>query len=105
MIAPEAGRQRAEVWLFRARIFKSRGLAAKAVEAGHVRIERPGSDPARLSRASAPVRPGDRLVIRRGETLLRLEVGGMGERRGPASEAQGLYALLAADGPRVQGRD
>lgn len=95
MNAP-APSQRADIWLFRSRLFKTRGLAGKAVEAGHVRVDR-GGQVARLTKPGAPVRAGDRLVVRRGSSLFRLTVLGLGERRGPASEARALYELEQAD--------
>lgn len=82
---------RIDVWLWRARFFKTRSLAAKAVSAGTIRIDRSGS-PARLDKPSALVRPGDVLSFARSDGLVRVvEVRAFGERRGPASEAATLY--------------
>ncbi|MEQ8404086.1 MAG: RNA-binding S4 domain-containing protein [Oceanicaulis sp.] len=85
-------RQRCDVWLFRARLFKSRSGAGAFIEGGGVRVERSGTV-ARLKKASHPVRPGDRLVYIRFGTLVRVTVLGLGERRGPAAEARTLYTL------------
>lgn len=84
--------QRCDLWLFRARLFKSRSLAGQFIERGSVRVER-GGQVFRLKRASTGVRPGDRLVYIRFDTLVRVTILGLGERRGPASEARALYAM------------
>ena len=84
--------QRCDVWLFRARLFKSRSGAGKFIEGGGVRVERGGSV-ARLKKASSPVRPGDRLVYIRFGKLVRVTVLELGERRGPPGEARTLYTL------------
>ena len=84
---------RIDVWLWRARFFKTRGLAARFVEAERVRLSRPGQDEVRLDKASRTVRPGDRLVFAIGGRLFDLVVAACGERRGPAAEARGLYTL------------
>ena len=89
----EAGESmRCDVWLFRTRIYKSRGLASQMVEKGAVRIDRNGQV-ARLTKPAAPVRPGDCLVIRRDQDPMRLTILALPERRGPAPEAQSCYSL------------
>ena len=82
---------RIDVWLWRARFFKTRGLAAKFVDAERVRLVRPGQDEVRLDKASRTVRPGDRLVFAIGGRLFDLVIAGCGTRRGPAQEARALY--------------
>jgi len=89
----EDGACRVDVWLWRARFFKSRSLAARFVEDGRVRLSRAGLE-ARLDKSSRTVRPGDGLVFALGGRLVAVRVEELGERRGPASEAQGLYAPL-----------
>lgn len=81
---------RLDIWLWRARFFKTRALAAKACETGHIRLERFGQI-VRIEKASAVVRPGDRLVFALGARLIDVEIRALGERRGPAPEAQTLY--------------
>ena len=83
---------RCDVWLFRTRIFKTRGLAGQMVEKGVVRIERHGQV-TRLTKPAAPVRPGDSLVIARDPAPTRLLVLALPDRRGPAPEAQSCYSL------------
>lgn len=84
---------RIDVWLWRARFFKTRGLAAKFVEAGRVRLIRPGQDEVRLDKASRTARPGDRLVFAIGGRLFDAVIAACGDRRGPAAEARGLYLM------------
>lgn len=90
--------QRVDIWLWRARLFKTRSLATKIVQKGHVRLTQTGQT-RRLTKASALVRAGDQLTLPLNKQIVRLEILGLGERRGPAPEARELYAVLedAAD--------
>ena len=83
---------RLDVWLWRARFFKTRALAARFLEEGRLRVTRPGAEPMRIDKPSRTVRPGDSLLFAIGGRLIEIEVKGLGERRGPASEAQSLYS-------------
>jgi ribosomal 50S subunit-recycling heat shock protein len=85
---------RIDVWLWRARFFKTRALAARAVEEGRIRLTRAGQD-SRLDKPSRPVRPGDGLVFALGGRLTAVRIEALGERRGPAPEARTLYSDLA----------
>lgn len=89
---------RIDVWLWRARFFKTRSLAARFVEDGRVRLTRPGGE-VRLDKPSRTIRPGDALVFAVGGRLIAITVEGLGERRGPASEAQQLYVALQTSSP------
>ncbi len=84
---------RVDVWLWRARFFKSRSLAARFVEAGRVRLSR-GEGETRLDKPGRTVKPGDALVFALGGRVVAVRIEGLGERRGPAEEARGLYASL-----------
>lgn len=86
--APQS--QRLDKWLWQARFFKTRTIAAKYVSDGKVRITR-GENTLRIDKPSAPVRPGDVLVFTRNERLRIIQIVACGVRRGPASEAQSLY--------------
>ena len=88
---------RADVWLWRARFFKTRALAAKFVEAGRVRVTHPGHTEHRLDKPARPIKVGDRLVFALGGRLIAIVVDAMGERRGPAEEARTLYSTLDPD--------
>jgi ribosome-associated heat shock protein Hsp15 len=83
---------RADKWLWRARFFKTRSLAAKAVERG-LRV-----NGRRTDRPGALVRPGDVLTFVQVSRVRIVEVLDIGERRGPATEAQTLYRDHAAPG-------
>ena len=85
---------RADVWLWRARFCKTRGLAARLVAEGQVSISRGGAV-VPLDKPSRLVRPGDGLVLVIGERRTSLRVEALGERRGPAPEARGLYTIAA----------
>jgi ribosomal 50S subunit-recycling heat shock protein len=89
---------RIDVWLWRARFFKTRSLAARFVEEGRVRLTRPGGE-VRLDKPARPVRPGDGLVFAIGGRLVAVRIEALGERRGPASEAQALYSPLQTSSP------
>jgi ribosome-associated heat shock protein Hsp15 len=82
---------RLDVWLWRARFFKTRALAARFLDDGRVRLTRNGSAGVRVDKASRTVRPGDHLVFAIGGRLFAITVQALGERRGPASEARELY--------------
>lgn len=84
---------RIDVWLWRARFFKTRSMAARFVEEGRVRLTRAGQE-TRLDKPSRPVRVGDGLVFAVGGRLTAVQVEGLGERRGPATEARTLYSPL-----------
>ncbi len=84
---------RIDVWLWRARFCKTRALAARTVEDGRVRLTR-ARETTRLDKPSRSVRVGDELVLALGPKVLAVVVEGLGERRGPASEARMLYREL-----------
>jgi ribosome-associated heat shock protein Hsp15 len=73
---------RLDKWLWAARFFKTRSLAAEAVSGGKIKIngERP--------KASRIVRQGDQIHIRRGPYEWTIIVKGIARRRGPAARAQ-----------------
>ncbi|HUX67199.1 MAG TPA: RNA-binding S4 domain-containing protein [Terriglobales bacterium] len=76
---------RLDKWLWAARFFKTRALAARACELGRVES---GGQPAKPARE---VRPGDRLRVTTEGGEFQLEVLGLSEVRGPAAVAQTLY--------------
>jgi len=84
---------RADVWLWRARFFKTRSLAARTIEAGRVRLMRAGTE-TRLDKPARTIKPGDALVFALGGRLTAVRVEALGERRGPAAEARTLYSPL-----------
>ena len=84
-MAVELTEVRVDVWLWAARFFKTRSLAKQAIGGGKVELN--GS----ACKAARPVRVGDRMIVRRGEETMEVEVLGLSEQRGPAPVAQTLY--------------
>jgi ribosome-associated heat shock protein Hsp15 len=84
---------RADVWLWRARFFKTRTLAARFLDQGGVRLTRAGVE-TRIDKASRVLKPGDGLVFALSGELTAVRIEACGERRGPATEARGLYSPL-----------
>ena len=86
-----AGKLRLDKWLWQARFFKSRGLAAEVIEAGHVRV-----NGTRVTRPGRDVGAGDTLTFPQGSRIRLVRILAPGLRRGPAVEAQALYLDLDA---------
>jgi ribosome-associated heat shock protein Hsp15 len=80
-----AAEVRIDKWLWAARFFKTRSLAAEAVAGGKVALN--GARP----KPSRTIRPGDHLNIRRSVYEWIIIVKGTSTYRGPASDAQRLY--------------
>lgn len=76
---------RMDKWLWAARFFKTRALAARACELG--RIECHGQS----VKASREVRVGDRLQVKNDSGDFQIEVLLLSDQRGPATVAQTLY--------------
>ncbi|MBK1634687.1 RNA-binding S4 domain-containing protein [Rhodovulum adriaticum] len=81
-----APRIRLDKWLWQARFFKTRTLAAKVVAGGHVRVNGTKTD-----KPGARVGPGDTLTFAQGRDIRVVRIVAPGERRGPAPEARTLY--------------
>ncbi|MFT4960122.1 MAG: ribosome-associated heat shock protein Hsp15 [Paracoccaceae bacterium] len=87
----EAGSKlRLDKWLWHARFFKTRTLAAKQVTAGHVRV-----DGTRVSKAAFAVSADVVLTFQQEHDVRVIRVIALGTRRGPAAEAQALYEDLS----------
>lgn len=85
-----SGKLRLDKWLWFARFYKTRSLAAKLCGSGSLRC-----GGVAVSKASATVKPGDVLTFPQGKHVRVIKVLALGARRGPAPEAQGLYEDLA----------
>lgn len=85
---------RADVWLWRARFFKTRSLACRFVEEGRIRLTRGGVE-SRVDKPSRTLKSGDVLVFGLGGRIIAVRVLAPGERRGPASEARELYEVVS----------
>ena len=89
-------RQRLDKWLWYARFFKTRSLATRVCAARRVRINH-----VVVAKANAALKIGDVLTFPQASRIRVVEVVALGERRGPAAEAQALYTDLAPDEPVV----
>lgn len=104
MDAPRS-RLRLDKWLWQARFFKTRSLAAKQVSGGHVRV-----NGQRTLKPAHSVGPGDVLTFSQARIVRIVRVELLGERRGPATEAQTLYTDLTEkqdkppQNPRYEGK-
>jgi ribosome-associated heat shock protein Hsp15 len=76
---------RLDKWLWAARLFKTRSLAAEEIERGRVTVNGQAAKPART------LRPGDRLQLRQGPLQREFVVRDLSRVRGPAPQAQLLY--------------
>ena len=87
---------RIDKWLWQARFFKSRSIAATTVNAGKVRVDgQPVTKPARA------VGAGDVLTFVQATDTRVVRIIACGARRGPAPEAQTLYEDMT---PKVEKR-
>jgi len=76
---------RLDRWLWCARFYKTRGLAADAIKGGHIKMDDQRCKPAKS------VAIGDRLSITKGAETWRVTVASLPARRGPAKEAQASF--------------
>src|SRR5258707_13321325 len=85
---------RLDKWLWHARFFKTRSLAAAAINGGKVHLNAERVKPAHR------VRVGDRLSLSLQGIVGEFEVLGLPARRGPAAEAQAQYLETPASAER-----
>lgn len=84
---------RLDVWLWRARFFKTRTLAADHVRGRGLRLSHNGQT-RRIDKPATAITPGDVVTFARGAHITSVEILELGTRRGPPAEAQALYRLL-----------
>ncbi|MEE8445049.1 MAG: RNA-binding S4 domain-containing protein [Alphaproteobacteria bacterium] len=89
-VAPQ--RQRVDKWLWNARFFKTRTLAARHCSAGRIRVNR-----GRVTKPSFTIRPGDILTFPQARAIRVVRVVAIAPRRGPATEARILYEDLSPE--------
>jgi ribosome-associated heat shock protein Hsp15 len=77
---------RADKWLWHARFFKTRGLAAKVIAGGHLRV-----NAGKVHKPAQAVGPGDVLTFPQARRVRVVKIVALSERRGPAPEARALY--------------
>ncbi|MBY6201152.1 RNA-binding S4 domain-containing protein [Maritalea mobilis] len=87
---------RLDRWLWQARFFKTRSLAARRVSEGAVRVN---AD--RVTKPAASVGEGDVLTFPQGRQIRVVRIAALATRRGPASEAQTLYDDLTPPEDKV----
>ncbi|TMM55064.1 RNA-binding S4 domain-containing protein [Sulfitobacter sabulilitoris] len=92
-----AAKLRLDKWLWHARFFKTRSLAAARVVAGDIRVN---GD--RVQKRATAVAAGDVLTFAQGRVIRVIRVEAIGQRRGPASEAQTLYTDLTTPAPKAE---
>jgi ribosome-associated heat shock protein Hsp15 len=95
-VTEPADRLRIDKWLWAARFFKTRSLAAQAVDGGRVRLNGVRVKPAK------EVKPGDELTVHIGELEWVIDVRALSVRRGPAAAARQLYEERAESAARRQ---
>jgi ribosome-associated heat shock protein Hsp15 len=81
----EDSRVRIDKWLWAARFYKTRSLAAEAIAGGKIQV-----NGERVKRAK-PVQIGDEIRIRQGPYEHHVVVRELSDRRGPAVQAAALY--------------
>jgi ribosome-associated heat shock protein Hsp15 len=91
-------RIRLDKWLWAARFFKTRTLAADAVDLGRVRVNGERVKPAREARV------GDRIEVHLGEVRCDFVIRALSAQRGPATVAQQLYEETADSRARRERR-
>jgi ribosome-associated heat shock protein Hsp15 len=85
---------RLDKWLWAARWFKTRGLAQLAIASGRVKLHDETTKPAQA------LKVGDWLEIRISDSVWRIQVIALTDKRGPATQARTLYA--EADASRAE---
>ena len=101
MTEEAAGKLRVDKWLWYARFFKTRTLAADVANGGKIRVNKVA-----VRKASADVKGGDVLTFHQGHNIRVIEILGLGSARRPFEEAKLLYndlAPLPERGPKSEG--
>ena len=78
-------KMRIDKWLWAARFYKTRSLAAEEIDKGRVQVNAQDVKPAR------EIKAGDSVALRQGPVLRVVQVLGLSMQRGPAPVAQALY--------------
>jgi ribosome-associated heat shock protein Hsp15 len=85
---------RLDKWLWQARFFKTRAIAARLAGGGRIRV-----NGARIEKPAHQVAPGDVLTFPQARRVRVVRILALGERRGPAPEARALYEDMTEDAP------
>ena len=78
-------RTRLDKWLWAARFYRTRSLAAQAIDAGHVRVD------GQRVKSAHPIRPSMRVSVRKQSLTWTVDVLDAAQRRGSATDAAALY--------------
>ena len=87
---------RLDIWLWRARFFKTRALATAHIRGHGVRLSHLGQT-RKTDKPGASLAVGDVVTFGKAERIYSIEVLDLGDRRGPAEEARALYRPLEAE--------
>ena len=82
-------RNRLDKWLWAARFYKTRALAAEDIDRGRVLVN------GQVAKASRELREGDVIELRQPRSARTLVVRALSRQRGPAAQAQALYQETA----------
>ncbi|MEY4711311.1 MAG: hypothetical protein RIS88_761, partial [Pseudomonadota bacterium] len=82
-------RQRIDKWLWAARFYKTRSLAADDIDKGRIQVNE------QVAKSSRELKAGDRVDIRQGALTRTVTVLALSTVRGPAPQAQLLYEETA----------
>ena len=89
----DTGTARLDVWLWRARFYKTRSLSSEQISKRGVRLSRHGQT-RRVKKPGTNVIAGDIVTFGRSVHIRTVEILDLGRRRGPAPEAATLYREL-----------
>ena len=87
---------RLDIWLWRARFFKTRALSIAHIKGHGVRLSHLGQT-RKTDKPGASLAVGDVVTFGKGGRIYSVEVLDLGDRRGPAEEARALYRPLEAE--------
>ena len=82
--------QRLDKWLWHARLFRTRSLAARAIAQGRLRV-----NGTRVIKPAHALHPGDGLTVTLDQSVRVLRVAGFSDRRAGAAQAPALFDDLA----------
>ncbi|MGE6699139.1 RNA-binding S4 domain-containing protein [Hyphomonas sp. NPDC076900] len=87
---------RLDIWLWRARFFKTRALSTAHIKGHGVRLSHRGQI-RKTDKPGAALTVGDVVTFGKAGRIYCIEVLDLGDRRGPAEEARALYRPLEAE--------
>jgi ribosome-associated heat shock protein Hsp15 len=87
---------RLDIWLWRARFFRTRALSTAHIKRRGARITRHGKT-RRINKPGTSIMLGDIVTFGRGAHIRSIEVLQFGDRRGPPDEARALYSMVGED--------